>query len=101
MSVDVDLLENDLIHLDPKVLDCLLFDHTTGKKIFWATHHYSHLGKSYRFDSQILPELITEKNKSVIVSRVYKNNSVCTTQWACTRELLSILNNQGGNMTLR
>jgi hypothetical protein len=44
MRTGIDILENELVEKYPQVLDTLLFDHTTGKNIIWATDNYEHLG---------------------------------------------------------
>ena len=76
------------------VLDALLCDHTTGKKIFWATHDYESLGPAYAYHSEILPELITGERGMVVQPRVLKPKAnqadrskdmaeVFTPSWIC------------------
>jgi hypothetical protein len=90
----VDVRENDLLELSPEVLDKLLRDHTTGKKIFWATHDYEALGSGYDYHAEILPPLITGENSRVIRPRVLKSKEnqtdrskdmaeVFTPSWIC------------------
>ncbi|MBN2648916.1 MAG: hypothetical protein JXR50_04150 [Prolixibacteraceae bacterium] len=90
-------MENEIRKQYPEVLEILLRDHTTQKNIFWATNNYEHFGKGYRFDDQILPELITEKNGSIIMPRVQKNKllqqtrskdmaEVFTPSWICNAQ---------------
>ena len=43
MVIGVDILENNIVRQYPKVLDTLLYDQTTQKNIFWATHDYEPL----------------------------------------------------------
>ena len=92
-----DIREDDLLELSPKVLDILLRDHTTGKKIFWATHDYEALGKMYDYHSEILPELITGEQGMVIRPRVLKSKEnqtdrskdmaeVFTPSWICNAQ---------------
>ena len=80
--------------LSSAVLDALLFDHTTGKKIFWATHDYEVLGPAYDYHSEILPELITGERGMVVQPRVLKSKAnqtdrskdmaeVFTPSWIC------------------
>lgn len=73
MQEDIDILENELIERYPDVLGILLRDQTTKKNIFWATDNYENLGESYRFNSEISPELITGDKGNVIMPRVHKD----------------------------
>jgi len=92
-----DIREDDLLELSPKVLDILLRDHTTGKKIFWATHDYEALGKMYDYHSEIRPELITGEKGMVVRPRVLKSKEnqtdrskdmaeVFTPSWICNAQ---------------
>jgi len=82
------------LELSPEVLRILLRDHTTGKNIFWATHDYESLGPAYDYHSEILPELITGEQGTVIRPRVLKTKAnqtdrskdmaeVFTPSWIC------------------
>lgn len=97
MITGIDILENEIEELFPDVLQILLRDHTTQKNIFWATDNYIHLGKAYGFNAQILPELITGKNGSIIMPRVHKDKflqqsrskemaEVFTPSWICNAQ---------------
>lgn len=97
MQVVIDILENELIEKYPDVLGILLRDQTTQKNIFWATDNYKHLGDSYRFNSEILPELITGEKGNVIMPRVHKDKvlqlsrskemaEVFTPSWICNAQ---------------
>ena len=94
------------------VLDALLRDHTTGKKIFWATHDYEALGPAYDYHSEILPELITGERGMVVQPRVHKSKAnqtdrskdmaeVFTPSWICNAQnnLVqdALLSPKGGN----
>jgi hypothetical protein len=94
MQAVIDILENELIEKYPDILEILLRDHSTQKNIFWATDNYQHLGDSYSFKSQLLPELITGKKGNVIMPRVHKDKNlqlsrskemaeVFTPSWVC------------------
>ncbi len=94
MQIGIDILENEIIEKYPDVLSILLRDHTTQKNIFWATENYSHLGDSYQFHFEILPELITEEKGNIIMPRVQKDKilqlsrskemaEVFTPSWVC------------------
>ncbi|TDE43815.1 restriction endonuclease subunit M [Flavobacterium rhamnosiphilum] len=97
MQVVIDILENELIEKYPDVLGILLRDQTTQKNIFWATDNYEHLGDSYRFNSEILPDLITGEKGNVIMPRVQKDKTlqlsrskemaeVFTPSWICNAQ---------------
>ncbi len=97
MQTDIDILENEILRQYPEVLEILLRDHTTHKNIFWATDNYENLGKDYHFDAQILPELITGNNGSIIMPRVQKDillqqsrsrdmAEVFTPSWICNAQ---------------
>jgi len=90
----IDIREDDLLALSAEVLDILLRDHTTGKKIFWATHDYEALGSEYNYHSEILPHLISGEKGMVIRPRVLKSKEnqtdrskgmaeVFTPSWIC------------------
>jgi hypothetical protein len=93
----IDILENEIVEQYPDVLPILLRDHTTQKNIFWATDNYEYLGEVYRFNYQILPELITGSNGNVIMPRVHKDKilqqsrskemaEVFTPSWICNAQ---------------
>ena len=90
----IDIREDDLWDISPKVLEALLRDHTTERNIFWATHDYEALGSGYDYHSEILPELITGEHGMVIRPRVLKSKEnqtdrskdmaeVFTPSWIC------------------
>ena len=97
MQVVIDILENELIEKYPDILGILLRDQTTQKNIFWATDNYEHFGDSYKFNSEILPELITGEKGNVIMPRVHKDKilqlsrskemaEVFTPSWICNAQ---------------
>jgi hypothetical protein len=94
---DVDVRENELIQLYPGVLEILLRCQTTGNNILWATDNYRPLGLKYSPDKEILSELITGINGSVIMPRVKKDKNlqisrskemaeVFTPSWICNTQ---------------
>ncbi len=94
---EIDILENEIREKYPDVLELLLKDHTTQRNIFWATNNYEHFGDDYKFDSQILPELITGENGNIIMPRVKKDTElqqsrvrdmaeVFTPSWICNAQ---------------
>ncbi len=97
MQVVIDILENELIEKYPDILGILLRDQTTQKNIFWATDNYENLGESYKFGSEISPELITGEKGNVIMPRVHKDKilqlsrskemaEVFTPSWICNAQ---------------
>lgn len=44
-------MEDSLLILSAKVFDTLLYDHTTGTNIYWATRDYEYLGPQYAYHS--------------------------------------------------
>lgn len=92
MPVEVDILEDSIFQLSPDLLNILLKDHTTSeddiqRNIFWATSDYEYLGDGYRYDSPILPELITGSNGHIIMPRVLKSRD---TQVARSRDMAEV-----------
>lgn len=97
MKSQIDILENDILEKYPKVLDTLLYDHTTQKNIIWGTSNYEHLDEKYLKYKQIKPEQITGVNGNVIMPRVQKDSilqlsrvkdmaEVFTPSWVCNTQ---------------
>lgn len=97
MTNEVDIIENDIVSIDPHLLTTLLKDHTTGENIFWATTNYEYLGDGYGYKDPILPELITGECSNVIMPRVLKHKDtqnmrsremaeVFTPSWICNAQ---------------
>ncbi len=55
------------------ILDLLLQDKTSGKRILWATDAYSSYGDMYNRDREITPNLITGVQYAVIKNRARKD----------------------------
>lgn len=94
---DVDVLEDDILQLDRKLLKTLLVDRTTQKNILWATDDYDYLGSLYSKSSQITIEAITGANSKLIQPRVEKEKAhqerrtkksaeVFTPSWVCNEQ---------------
>lgn len=62
----IDLLEQELLDHERILLEILLQDKTTKKNIIWATADYAELGEPYSFKKEILPELVTGEQDSLI-----------------------------------
>ena len=78
------------------LLDKLLLDKTTTRRIMWATDAYSALGPRYERNEEITPELIAGPNASVIKTRARKemeqqssrtrqHGEVSTPLWVCQK----------------
>ncbi len=94
MTNEVDILEDDILHEYPQILEILLKDNTTGKNIFWATDTYSELGQGYQFHDTIEIDNITGeqglvvcprsvKSTEVQIKRVKDRGEVFTPSWVC------------------
>ena len=93
----IDVKENAIQALDPKILALLLKDKTTRKNIIWATNDYAFLGSAYTFSQEITIEAITGVNGTVIRPRIEKTKAeqssrakdkaeVFTPSWVCNRQ---------------
>jgi hypothetical protein len=93
----VDVKENALATLDPKILRILLKDKTTRQNIIWATDDYVGLGEQYASDQQITVSSITGENGNVIRPRIEKTKDeqtlrvrnkaeVFTPSWVCNKQ---------------
>lgn len=93
----IDLLEQELLDHERTLLEILLQDKTTKKNIIWATDDYAELGERYSFQKEILPELVTGEQDSLIQPRVEKalehqtnrtrdKAEVFTPSWICNAQ---------------
>lgn len=93
----IDIKENYLQELDPKLLQILLKDHSSNKNIVWATIDYESYGKGYEKTSRIFPKLITGDNRDIIKPRIKKTDNqqstrsrdsgeVFTPSWICNKQ---------------
>ena len=93
-EADIDVLEQSIYDLDPKILALLLQDRTTEKNILWACDSYVKYGAQYRAECQILPHQITgvytkliqprtEKTKEEQKNRTRQKAEVFTPSWLC------------------
>lgn len=99
----IDIREDNLSKLSPKLLATLLKDHTMSRvkgmewNIFWATCDYEHLGNGFMYADQILPENITGANGLVVQPRTCKDRAtqilrsrdkaeVFTPSWICNAQ---------------
>ena len=97
MLDQVDILEDDILRQYPGVLEKLLLDHTTRKRIFWATDSYKDMGEGYQFNDEISVEHITGANGQIIQPRALKDSKeqtqrtkdkaeVFTPSWVCNAQ---------------
>ena len=56
---DIDVRENSIKEIDPKILAILLKDKTTKRNIIWATEEYQLYGEGYGFGDEITAPAIT------------------------------------------
>lgn len=93
----IDVKENAIKEIDPKILALLLKDKTTRKNIIWATDDYVVLGDGYGSDDEIKVKAITGDNGNVIRPRTEKSKEeqstrskekaeVFTPSWVCNRQ---------------
>lgn len=93
----IDVKENAIRALDPKILAFLLKDKTTRKNIIWATDDYISYGSGYEFGDEIKIPLITGTNGMVIRPRIEKTRAeqtsrskdkaeVFTPSWVCNKQ---------------
>ena len=93
----IDLVEQELLDHERTLLEILLQDKTTKKSIIWATDDYAELGEPYSFKKEILPELVTGEQDSLIQPRVEKalehqtnrtrdKAEVFTPSWICNAQ---------------
>jgi len=76
----IDIKENYILHLDSQLLSILLLDHSSGKKIIWATDNYSSRGYGYQSSDYIDIQYVTGKNGSIIKPRIEKSKKEQTTR---------------------
>lgn len=93
----IDLLEDDVVQYEKKLLDILLIDRTSRKNIIWATDDYCNLGERFGKTNEILPNQITEKYSMLIQPRSSKSKNeqimrtkdkaeVFTPCWVCNKQ---------------
>lgn len=96
-NIVLDVNEDDINKLEPKILSTLLLDRTTRKNILWGTDDYKDLGSEYAAGNPIIGELITGVNAKVIQPRVLKAQEqkrdrtktraeVFTPSWVCNKQ---------------
>lgn len=93
----VDIKEDILFDLDKELLDVLLKDRTSNKKIIWAIDDYKIYGNNFSASDFITIKSITGKNGNVIKPRTEKSKKeqiirirqraeVFTPSWICNKQ---------------
>ena len=93
----IDILEDDIAEIDPKILKLLLKDKTTKGNILWCTKDYESYGPEYEEHQPIEVSLITgelsrviqpraAKSKEVQRSRIRNRAEVFTPSWVCNEQ---------------
>jgi hypothetical protein len=93
----IDILEDDIADIDPRILKLLIKDKTTRKNILWCTKDYEDNGVGFEETSPIMLEQITgehprviqpraAKSKAVRDMRVKKRAEVFTPSWTCNEQ---------------
>ena len=104
MSNEVDIRENDILQLDPVLLETLLIDRSRPKNgskkpmhIIWATDNYQNFGPLYAENEQITVAAISREHGNIIQPRVRKTKEeqqarardkgeVFTPSWICNAQ---------------
>lgn len=93
----IDILENSVMKLDPKLLTILLQDKNSGKNIIWATDNYVSYGVGFSKNDEIYTLSITGTNGNIIKPRIEKTKKeqqnrikekaeVFTPSWVCNKQ---------------
>jgi len=97
MMSSIDVNEQRILEKNPRLIEVLLLDRTTGHNIIWGTDDYLYLGESYGSHYPITIELISGLNANVIQPRVVKSKEqqgertkgkaeVFTPVWLCNEQ---------------
>lgn len=95
--MSIDIMEDSIIQYGKSLMDILLQDKTTKKRIIWATSDYESHGQSYKAYCEITVDSVTGLNDILIQPRVLKakehqNNrtrdkaEVFTPAWVCNEQ---------------
>lgn len=96
-TIQIDIKENRILALHPRILSLLLLDQTTKKNIIWATDNYKQYGILYLANHSITENLITGANGNIIKPRIAKTKKeqadrirdkaeVFTPLWICNAQ---------------
>lgn len=95
-EIKVDIKENEILNSDPKLLEILLKDNSSGKNIIWATDDYAGNGEGFSANDQITIDSVTgengelikprtEKTKQEQLNRIRNKAEVFTPSWICNQ----------------
>ncbi len=93
----IDIVEDDIVDIDPVILRILLKDKTTRKNILWCTKDYESYGDEYSEQAEMKVKSITgqyfniiqpraAKPKDVQERRIRKRAEVFTPSWICNEQ---------------
>lgn len=96
-KIKIDIKENAIVRLSPKILEILLQDHASKQNIIWATDNYASRGFGYQCCDHITVDAIAGYNGSVIKPRIEKSKQeqterirnkaeVFTPSWLCNKQ---------------
>lgn len=86
-NITADIQENEIALLEPAILEVLLFDHSSGRNIIWATDDYTYFGAGYAAADCITLDGVTGANGSLIRPRALKSKDL---QGARTRNMAEV-----------
>lgn len=90
----IDIVEQEIVNMDEKTFNILLFDRTTKKNIVWASDNYEKYGAGYKAEDEIKAGFVTGINTKVIKPRISRTKreqekrtkeaaEVFTPSWVC------------------
>ena len=97
MDMSVDIMEDSIVQYGKSLMEILLQDKTTKKRIIWATSDYESHGQSYKEHCEITVDSVTGLNNILIQPRVLKAKEhqsnrtrdkaeVFTPAWVCNEQ---------------
>lgn len=72
MDMSVDVMEDSIVQYGKSLMEILLQDKTTKKRIIWANSDYESHGQSYKEHCEITVDSVTGLNNILIQPRVLK-----------------------------
>lgn len=96
--MEIDVIEQGIQDISPKLMKLLLIDKTTKGYIRWCSDNYADFGPEYQPDQEMRPELVTGNNTTLIQPRVSKSEKekvkrtrekaeVFTPLWICNEQI--------------
>lgn len=95
--MNIDISEDYIAKLDKSLLETLLVDRSTKRRIVWATNDYIHLGDMFFPECEITADVISSRYSKIIRPRVTKGKEkqdnrtrnraeVFTPSWVCNEQ---------------